>query len=740
MAKFGDLIDTGPLASRPAPGTEGRLYRVTEDSIVYRDSGSAWEAYAGAGGGGSGVVDATYLTATAHAGLSAEVVVGATPGGELGGTWAAPTVDATHSGSTHAATQAAAEATAASALSGHTSTTHLALGATGTTASPGDHTHAHTPDAPTTADYLVGSVQGGLANEIVVGTSPGGELGGTWASPTIDASHSGSTHAATQSAAEATAASALTTHAGAVDPHTGYRLESADHTHASTGLQGGQVAHSATSGRTANDHHNQAHTLTGADHTLSGLTVGDVLTATGAASAAFQTPAGGGGGAPTAADYLVGTANATLTNEIVVGTAPGGELGGTWAAPTVDATHSGSAHLALGVGSSQAAAGDHGHGSAYAPPNADYLVGTANVTLTGEIVVGTTPGGELGGTWGTPTVDASHSGSTHAATQAAAESTASAADAAHVAAADPHTGYRLESADHTHATTGLQAGQLAQANTHGTPDTDTAPGSLHHTVGAGANQAAAGNHAHAHSALSGVSADQHHTQAHTLTGADHTLTGLTTGHILTATSATAAAFQAPPAAGAPTGADYLVGTAQGGLSAEIVVGATPGGELGGTWASPTVDATHAGSAHLALGSTGATAAAGNHSHPAGVGITEIVNIVIDGGGSAITTGIKGAIKLPGCTLTAWEIVSVDGTSGSIVVELWSDSYANFPPTVADLVGSTEKPTLSSAIKAQDTSLNSGPGYALTDGNWLMWNVLSVTAVKLVSLALTVVRT
>jgi hypothetical protein len=35
------------------------------------------------------------------------------------------------------------------------------------------------------------------------------------------------------------------------------------------------------------------------------------------------------------ADYLVGTANAELPNEIVVGTTPGGELGGTWASPTV---------------------------------------------------------------------------------------------------------------------------------------------------------------------------------------------------------------------------------------------------------------------------------------------------------------------------------------------------------------------------------------------------------------------
>ena len=46
-----------------------------------------------------------------------------------------------------------------------------------------------------------------------------------------------------------------------------------------------------------------------------------------------------------------------------------------------------------------------------------------------------------------------------------------------------------------------------------------------------------------------------------------------------------------------TGVNFLVGTATGLLSAEIAVGTTPGGELGGTWASPTVDATHSGSAH-----------------------------------------------------------------------------------------------------------------------------------------------
>lgn len=51
------------------------------------------------------------------------------------------------------------------------------------------------------------------------------------------------------------------------------------------------------------------------------------------------------------------------------------------------------------------------------------------------------------------------------------------------------------------------------------------------------------------------------------------------------------------AGGAPTTVDYLVGTTSGDLSAEIVVGTSPGGELGGTWGTPTVDTTHAGSPH-----------------------------------------------------------------------------------------------------------------------------------------------
>jgi hypothetical protein len=89
--------------------------------------------------------------------------------------------------------------------------------------------------------------------------------------------------------------------------------------------------------------------------------------------------------------------------------------------------------------------------TSHAPTGSDYLVGTATAGLSAEIVVGPTPNGELGGTWGAITVDASHGGGTHAAAQAAAEATAAAAAAAHVALPSAHHArdHAINGATHT---------------------------------------------------------------------------------------------------------------------------------------------------------------------------------------------------------------------------------------------------------------------------------------------------
>lgn len=116
---------------------------------------------------------------------------------------------------------------------------------------------------------------------------------------------------------------------------------------------------------------------------------------------------------------------------------------------------------------------------------------------------------------------------------------------------------------------------------------------------------------------------------------------------------------------------------------------------------------------------------------------DTIQFIIDGGGSAITTGVKGDIMIPyNCTVLGWDIVA--DTSGSIVVDVWKDTYTNFPPTVADTIAGSEKPTLSSAQKNQDTSLSSWTT-TLTRNDWLRFNVDSITTVTRVTIALRVKR-
>jgi hypothetical protein len=103
-----------------------------------------------------------------------------------------------------------------------------------------------------------------------------------------------------------------------------------------------------------------------------------------------------------------------------------------------------------------------------------------------------------------------------------------------------------------------------------------------------------------------------------------------------------------------------------------------------------------------------------------------VNMVIDGGGATITTGIKLDAAMPACTIAEARLLA--DQSGSIAVSLWKDSYANFPPTVADLIDTF---SISSATKSEETGLS----LSVTAGDIIRFNVDSCTTITRATLEL-----
>lgn len=107
-----------------------------------------------------------------------------------------------------------------------------------------------------------------------------------------------------------------------------------------------------------------------------------------------------------------------------------------------------------------------------------------------------------------------------------------------------------------------------------------------------------------------------------------------------------------------------------------------------------------------------------------------ISVVFDGGGSAITTGSQVDVCVPySGTITGWQIVNSGGGATTAVLDVWKDTYANWPPTVADTIAGTEKPTLTVfSAKAEDLTLTTWTT-TVTAGDWLRINVDSGTSTK-----------
>jgi len=104
-----------------------------------------------------------------------------------------------------------------------------------------------------------------------------------------------------------------------------------------------------------------------------------------------------------------------------------------------------------------------------------------------------------------------------------------------------------------------------------------------------------------------------------------------------------------------------------------------------------------------------------------------ITLVIDGGGAPISTGVLPvALEIPdACTITSARLLA--DQTGSIVVDIWNDTYANYPPTDADSITASAPPTISAASKSEDTSLT-GWDTALAAGDILKFNVDSCSAI------------
>lgn len=119
-------------------------------------------------------------------------------------------------------------------------------------------------------------------------------------------------------------------------------------------------------------------------------------------------------------------------------------------------------------------------------------------------------------------------------------------------------------------------------------------------------------------------------------------------------------------------------------------------------------------------------------------LTAQIRFDVNGGGATLPTGVVTAcwVAPHAGTITGYTILGDGSTTGSIVFDLWEDSYANFPPTVADTITASAKPTVTSALKAQSTTLT-GWTLPFAKGAIIRANVDSVTSWPFATLVLDV---
>lgn len=118
--------------------------------------------------------------------------------------------------------------------------------------------------------------------------------------------------------------------------------------------------------------------------------------------------------------------------------------------------------------------------------------------------------------------------------------------------------------------------------------------------------------------------------------------------------------------------------------------------------------------------------------------TDTITFVIDGGGSAISTGVAGYLEVPfACTIQ--QVTMLVDTSSTTTVDIWKDTYANYPPTDADSITASAVPGTSAGLKDQDATLT-GWTTSISAGDILGYNVDANDNATKITISLEVLRT
>lgn len=115
-----------------------------------------------------------------------------------------------------------------------------------------------------------------------------------------------------------------------------------------------------------------------------------------------------------------------------------------------------------------------------------------------------------------------------------------------------------------------------------------------------------------------------------------------------------------------------------------------------------------------------------------------ISVNFDNGSSTLAASSQGIVQVPfDCEIQSVTLLSL-GNTGSVVIDIYKDTYANFPPTSGDTITASAKPTITSSNKSMDSTLT-GWTTTINAGDILLFNIDSVSTLTNVLVTLKVIK-